>query len=220
MSEILLIRPGCTDYDQQCRLQGTLNLPLNERGEQQVLELVAGLREYPLEAIFVGPNEPALSTAEALGEALGVKVKTSDDWQNLNLGLWQGLPVEELKRKSPKAFKQWSESPETACPPEGEVASAAIERIGKTLKKAIRKRACFGIVAPDPLASLIRCALLCQSPDLTDCLDRSAGEPSRSRPVEVIRCDQWGQAGNCEGTPVALMNSQAFATISRPGESS
>ena len=33
MLQIVLIRPGTTDFDEQGRIQGTLDIPLNERGQ-------------------------------------------------------------------------------------------------------------------------------------------------------------------------------------------
>ena len=36
MVQIVLIRPGSTDYDEQGRIQGTLDIPLNEQGTREV----------------------------------------------------------------------------------------------------------------------------------------------------------------------------------------
>ena len=40
MDQILLIRPGTTEYDQQGRVQGTLDIPLCEDGRQEVEAMV------------------------------------------------------------------------------------------------------------------------------------------------------------------------------------
>ena len=39
----------------------------------------------------------------------------------MNHGLWQGMIIDEVKRKQPKVYKQWQEHPENVCPPEGEM---------------------------------------------------------------------------------------------------
>ena len=62
MANVVVIRPGCTDYDDQHRIQGSLNLPLNERGEQQVDALVQRLSGTRLDVIYSPSTEPALST--------------------------------------------------------------------------------------------------------------------------------------------------------------
>lgn len=202
MSEIYLIRPGCTDFDDQHRLQGTLNLPLNKRGEAQVERVIEQLRSVPLEVLFVAPFDPAQSTAEALHDKLGVKLKVASEWRNLNLGLWEGLSIDEVRRKYPKVFKQWIDAPETICPPEGETVSEAVERIQKLLAKAVRKRNCFGIVAPEPLATLIRSVLLCERPHFPAQSRRSQdSEPGPACVVERIHCSRLGDPGDCAGCP-------------------
>lgn len=155
MPTVVLIRPGCTDFDRDERIQGTLDLPLNSEGEEQVTQLVSKLENSGIEAIITSSSEPALSTAQQIGENLGVPVKEKEGLKNLNQGLWQGLEYEEVRRKYPKLLKQWTESPETVCPPEGELASEAVKRIQKTLQKYLKKKQSFAIVASEPLATII-----------------------------------------------------------------
>src|SRR3989304_8631815 len=90
MFQILLIRPGATEYDQQGRIQGTLDIPLCEDGRRQVEAMVEELRSQPITAIYTSPCQAAEQTAEALGEALDVKVKSLASLPNLDHGLWQG----------------------------------------------------------------------------------------------------------------------------------
>src|SRR4029079_9008955 len=78
MVQILLIRPGTTEYDQQRRVQGPLDIPLCEDGRQQVEALVDALRDQPIAAIYASPCQSADQTAEALAQALDLKVKTVD----------------------------------------------------------------------------------------------------------------------------------------------
>ena len=168
MPEVVLIRSGCTDFNEQNRIQGSLEIPLNSQGEQQVRQMVEQLKNTPLEVIYADPNEPSFSTAEAVGEALGVRVKLSEDLRNLDQGLWEGLQVDDVRHKYPRAFKQWRESPETICPPEGELASEAIGRICKVLRKPLRKRSCFAVVASEPLATMIGWVVSDQKSELPD----------------------------------------------------
>ncbi|QDU14685.1 Phosphoserine phosphatase 1 [Gimesia maris] len=165
MPTVVLIRPGCTDFDKDERIQGTLDLPLNAEGEEQVKNLVAQIENSGIETIITSSSEPALSTAEQLGENLGIPVKEKEGLKNLNQGLWQGLEYEEVRRKYPKLLKQWTESPETVCPPEGELASEAVKRVQKTLQKYLKKKQNFAIVASEPLATIISCLLRKENKD-------------------------------------------------------
>ena len=44
MVQIALIRPGTTDYDLQGRIQGRLDIPLNQQGQEQVAQAIECLR--------------------------------------------------------------------------------------------------------------------------------------------------------------------------------
>lgn len=156
MSTVVLIHPGCTDFDEQNRIQGTLDVPLNERGVAQVQAVVEELRETPPEVIFTTPCEPARCTAETIGRELGVPVKEIDTLKNVNQGLWQGLGVDELRRMHPKVFKQWQESPENICAPDGETVADAMQRVRKAMAKITKRKDRIAVVAPEPLAALIR----------------------------------------------------------------
>lgn len=159
MFKLLLIRPGVTEYDQQGRIQGTLDIPLCEDGRRQVEAMIEELRAQPITAIYTSPNQAAAQTAEAIGDALDVKVKSLDTLQNLDHGLWQGLLVTDVKAKQPKVYRQWQEQPETICPPEGETIVDAEERLIAAVTKLTKKYKADGLVAvvlPEPAASVLR----------------------------------------------------------------
>jgi probable phosphoglycerate mutase len=96
MLRIVLIRPGSTDYDIQGRIQGTLDIPLSEQGSQEVARLVGELRNEAIELLYSPSSQPAWQTAEILAEELHLKLKRLDRMQNVNLGLWQGMLLEDV----------------------------------------------------------------------------------------------------------------------------
>jgi len=155
MPHIYLIRPGCTDFDEQHRIQGKLDLPLSARGEEQLARLLLDLAKIQIDVLYSSPCEPARSTAVALGASRGLPVKEIETLHNVDHGLWQGLTVDDVKRKHPKVFKQWQESPEAICPPGGETLAEAVERVRKALEKPLKKKGHLAIVAADPLAAII-----------------------------------------------------------------
>lgn len=157
MVQFLLVRPGNTDYDLQGRIQGTLEMPLNENGRRQAAAAAEQLRAYLPSAIYSAAGNPAEETAVAIGQALDVKVKSLERLTNVNLGLWQGMLVDEVRHKQPKVYKQWQENPEQVHPPEGEMISTAIERVDECLEKLAKKyrTGAIALVASEPLASLI-----------------------------------------------------------------
>lgn len=186
VSTVVLIRPCCTDFDEQNRVQGRLSLPLNSRGEAQLQELAVQLQKSPMEVIYTSRCEPARSTAAALGEALGLTVKEMDDLDNLDQGLWQGLQVEDLRRKHPKVFRQWQEAPETICPPQGETVEEALERIRRAFEKPLKRGIPFAVVAPEPLAEFIASFLTGRKIDLTNTLCSEQRLQSRWELLQVV----------------------------------
>ena len=161
MLRIFLIRPGSTDFDEQGRIKGTLDIPLSDQGKQQVAQTVEALTGMPIEIVYAAPCQSALQTAEMVANRLDVKVKRLDTLHNLDHGLWHGKLIEEVKQRQPKVYRMWQEQPETVCPPEGETLAAARLRVQKALKRLLRKhkRGAIGIVVSEPLASIVRCCL-------------------------------------------------------------
>jgi broad specificity phosphatase PhoE len=165
MTQVVLIRSGATVYDEQNRLQGVLDIPLSDRGRAEVAQLAERLAEplagVELAALYCGPSQSVVRTAEAVGKALGLRPKKIDDLRNLDQGLWQGLQLDEIKRRNNRVFRQWLDDPHTVCPPMGETIQRALERIKVALRPLIRRHhdEAVGLVVGEPIAQLIACYL-------------------------------------------------------------
>ncbi|MEZ6058131.1 MAG: histidine phosphatase family protein [Planctomycetaceae bacterium] len=177
-----IIRPGSTLFDEQGRIQGSLDLKLTPNGIAQNIETAEQLRPQSIELIFSSPSEPSLTSALQIGRLLGVPVKELPGLHSVHQGLWQGKEFSELKRCSPRVFRQWEESPDSVCPPEGEDPEEIILRVYHALKKPIRRGGNFAIVVAEPLASLVASILRDLPPHLPGPL-RAGGQPNR---IEVI----------------------------------
>ncbi len=158
MLNIVLIRPGSTDYDVQQRIQGSLDIPLNEQGAAEAARTAELLRDKGLAAVFAPASQPSLETSEIIARALKIKRKKIERLHNLHQGLWQGMLVADVRRKQPKVYRQWQEQPENVCPPGGEMLGAADERVQAAVLKLLkrRKEGTIGLVLPEPLFSLAR----------------------------------------------------------------
>ncbi len=158
MARFVLIRPGFTDYDQQGRIQGTLDIPLNDDGDAQIRQIIEDVRGLGITAVYRAPSQSAEQTAAVIGAALDVKIKEIDALSNIDLGLWQGMLVEDVKHKQPKVFRQWREQPQTIRPPEGETLASAKSRVEAALTKLAKKHkeGTVALVVPEPMASVVR----------------------------------------------------------------
>lgn len=155
MLRIVLVQPGATDFDEQGRIKGSLDIPLNRNGSSQVDRTVLELASVELDAIYVSPSESALQTAAALAKSRKVKVRRVEKLKNLDHGLWHGRLIEEVRQKQPKVYRQGQDNPGMVCPPEGESVAAARRRLGGVLAKIRRKHksGTVALVVPEPLAS-------------------------------------------------------------------
>ncbi|APW62582.1 histidine phosphatase family protein [Paludisphaera borealis] len=164
-SQVLLIRPGATLYDEQNRVQGVLDIPLSEQGKTEVARLAERLAtrddQTALSALYCGPGESVVRTAEIIGKALGLRPRRIDEFRNLDQGLWQGLQIEEIRRRNTRLFRQWIDDPRTICPPQGETVEDAMERLRAAFKPLFRRHAdeAFGLIVGEPIARMIACYL-------------------------------------------------------------
>jgi broad specificity phosphatase PhoE len=161
MTRIVLIRPGSTDFDEQGRIKGTLDIPLSEAGSLQVTRIVQELRETKIDQVYSSPCRCAEQTAAILAGDHKLRVKKLADLQNLDHGLWHGKLVDEVRHAHPKVYRQLQEHPETVCPPEGEPLGVAFDRVKASLERLLKKHrtGAIALVVPEPLYSLVRSLL-------------------------------------------------------------
>ena len=215
MLKIFLVRPGSTDFDEQGRIKGTLDVPLNDHGNEQVARTIAELSGQAIEAIYCGPCQSCQQTARSLAEPRELRVKQLDALKNLDHGLWHGKLIEDVKLHQPKVYCQWQEHPETVCPPQGETVITARQRLAAALEKLWKKHkdGTIAIVAPEPLASMLRSVL--NHSDLGDLWkvecdfggwetiemdsDSQVSLGSQAAPISTAPSDGTGGNGSAEG---------------------
>jgi 2,3-bisphosphoglycerate-dependent phosphoglycerate mutase len=95
VTELLLVRHGETDWNAEGRLQGHTDRPLNEYGRRQAIELADRLAGEGADAIYASDLVRAQTTAEIIGERLGLPVVVDPDLREKNWGTWEGLTGDE-----------------------------------------------------------------------------------------------------------------------------
>lgn len=155
---MLVIRPGSTEFDEQGRIKGSLDMPLSDEGHRQVENLREQIAEMNPQTIYSAPCESARQTAERLASSCGARVKVIEAFRNVDHGLWHGKLIDDLKRNHPKLYKRGQEAPDDICPPGGESLADARARIEKALKKVVKKSGdqLVAMVIPDPMARVVQ----------------------------------------------------------------
>jgi broad specificity phosphatase PhoE len=136
---VLLIRTGATDWDEQEYLPGVADLPLCSRDREGFAFDPAVVGSVPLASVLCAGDEASTQTAEVVARALGVKSKKCAGLGDVDLGLWQGLRMDELRERTPKVYRQWHDDPLSLAPPEGESLRSARDRLIDQLIRAVEK---------------------------------------------------------------------------------
>ncbi|XWS29384.1 hypothetical protein CRYUN_Cryun24cG0025100 [Craigia yunnanensis] len=106
-AEIVVVRHGETEWNADGRIQGHLDVELNEAGRQQAASVADRLSKEPkISAVYSSDLKRALVTAEMIAARCGgLEVITDPDLRERNLGDLQGLVFREAAKLSPKAYK-------------------------------------------------------------------------------------------------------------------
>lgn len=107
MTTILLARHGQSDWNRDRRWQGHADRPLTELGRMQARELAQRLAHTDLDAIYSSDLRRAQETAEVLGRAQGLDVRTIPGLREVDVGSWSGLTRAEAEQRYPEAYRRW-----------------------------------------------------------------------------------------------------------------
>lgn len=98
VATLLLVRHGLTDQTGR-RLYGRgRGVHLSERGREQALAVARRLVALPVEAVYSSPLERCMETAEPIAAALGLTVRTDDDFVETDIGAWTGKTFAQVRR--------------------------------------------------------------------------------------------------------------------------
>ena len=118
--DIFLIRHGETAWNRERRMQGHIDIPLNEEGLQQAQALGAALASEKPDAIYASDLQRALTTAQAVASAHQMSVIIDTDLRERCFGAFEGLMYEEVTQRYPEAYAQWQARDLYARFPDGE----------------------------------------------------------------------------------------------------
>lgn len=105
---LLLVRHGRTAYNSQARLQGQVDIPLDDVGRWQARTAAALLlaRHEP-SVVVTSDLSRAHETARFLARAAGLDLVVDPRLRERGFGLWEGLTGDDLRRDWPEEFAVW-----------------------------------------------------------------------------------------------------------------
>jgi probable phosphoglycerate mutase len=118
-TDIILIRHGETAWNAQRRLQGHLDIPLNQQGERQARALARALAREKLDLIVASDLLRARQTAQAVARVHDLPVAIDDALRERCYGGFEGLLYGEIERRFPAQFAAWQRRDVDATLPAG-----------------------------------------------------------------------------------------------------
>ncbi len=101
-AHICVARHGETDWNIQGVLQGWIDVPVNDLGRRQAIDLAESVQSAGIEAIWSSPLARARETAEIIAGRLGLPAPSSHEGlKERRFGAIQGIPKAELGELNP-----------------------------------------------------------------------------------------------------------------------
>jgi broad specificity phosphatase PhoE len=117
---LVLLRHGRTAHNADGRIQGQLDVPLDELGVAQAEALGTVFASSPPAVVVSSDLLRAAATARAVCEHVGLPLRVDARLRETHFGEWQGLTGEEVAARWPSEYALWRRGDD--CPIGGEAA--------------------------------------------------------------------------------------------------
>lgn len=107
-TRVCIVRHGETDWNKERRIQGQIDIPLNETGRAQALAMAFNAAHHSFSAIYSSDLQRAQETAQALGEREGQDIKTLIGLRERHYGIFQNVVKDEAEEKYPQTYALYS----------------------------------------------------------------------------------------------------------------
>jgi probable phosphoglycerate mutase len=103
-TRICLVRHGETEWNAERRIQGQIDIGLNETGVRQARAAGIWLKGAGIVALYSSDLKRAWTTAEAIGEALGLVPQPVPEMRERRYGVFEGLTYDEARFRYPEGY--------------------------------------------------------------------------------------------------------------------
>lgn len=136
---LCLVRHGETSWNVERRLQGHLDIPLNDNGRAQAVNTARHLRTLDFDAIYSSDLQRAWHTAGAIAAHAPHPVRPEPRLRERHYGIFQGLTYDEAAARHPEAYARFKgRDLEHPIPGEGESLADFADRVNAALTQIAR----------------------------------------------------------------------------------
>jgi len=145
-TELILIRHGETDWNAGRRIQGQLDIPLNQTGLAQAQAVSERYQGAQIDVLISSDLQRAMQTMQPIAQASGLPVIPETRLRERHLGILQGISYDDAKRDMPELLDVFI-SRKVDPIDEGESLHEFSQRVVSVLTEIVRTHASKRIVA-------------------------------------------------------------------------
>jgi 2,3-bisphosphoglycerate-dependent phosphoglycerate mutase len=132
---IIAVRHGETAWNVAARIQGQLDIGLNDTGRWQAKRVSEALAAEEISAVYSSDLGRAHETAQSIAEAAGIPVVPEEGLRERSFGMFEGKTFDEIHQTWPDHAHNWRKRiPEWQPPEGGESLLQLRERVTRTIQ--------------------------------------------------------------------------------------
>lgn len=162
MPRYLLIRAAATEWDEEDRIRGDLDVPVSAAGRAELEARLRDVARYKFRQCWAGTDQPADETGSRVAAVTGCRLRHHAGLREVRLGLWQGLLRSDVRRKHRRVYAEWLEDPARFVPAGGEALSQVAERVRAALRDIggkARPEELIALVTAPLVAAVVACTV-------------------------------------------------------------
>lgn len=200
MKTIYLVRHGEISATKPRRFVGRTELPLTPHGKEQIGSLGQVLAGHSFDRLICSPLSRCQESGNILGEAIGSTIETENELSEIDLGVWEGMTVAEVKSKYPGEYEKRGDNLPEYRPEGGESFSDLQSRVWAAMLKIVEATQSASIVVAHAGVNRV---LLCHVLGLS--LEKMFQIPQDYGCYNILYADQKGiRVGSINSVPEAL----------------
>ena len=138
---IVAVRHGETAWNVDTRIQGHIDIPLNDTGLWQAAQLGEALSGETIDAIYTSDLLRAHATAQAVARTTGAPLVAEPGLRERSFGHFQGRTFAEIEAELPEDALRWRKRDPHYAPQGGESLVTLRERIERTVTALVQRHA-------------------------------------------------------------------------------
>lgn len=138
--KLYIVRHGETPWNKERKLQGQVDIPLNEFGRTLARKTAKGLSDIPFDVCYSSPLARARETAELILDGRNTPIIEDEQIIEMSFGEYEGKCCSKSGWELPEEFHRFFDDPKRyVAPPGGESFADVKRRTGEFLSRICRK---------------------------------------------------------------------------------